>query len=79
MGYLCSTRGSSPGFLKTLEKKNPQIKSQISPLLRMSWPRVEEEKERKALKQKQKINGDWRKIDQNLTAISEAESFRSAQ
>lgn len=45
----------------------------------MSWPRVEEEKERKALKQKQKINGDWRKIDQNLTAISEAESFRSAQ
>lgn len=60
---LCSTRGSSPGILKKhLREKKPQIKSQISSLLRMSWPRVEEEKRKKSSEAKAE---DQRRLEKN--------------
>lgn len=49
LGYLSCAPQEVPLLVfkkNTLEKK-PQIKSQISSLLRMSWPRVEEEKRKK--------------------------------
>lgn len=52
---------------KHLREKKPQIKSQISSLLRMSWPRVEEEKRKKSSEAKaedqRRLEKNWSKSD----------------
>lgn len=61
--YLVLHKRFLSWYLKknTLEKK-PQIKSQISSLLRMSWPRVEEEKRKKSSEAKAE---DQRRLEKN--------------
>lgn len=66
--YLVLHKRFLSWYLKknTLEKK-PQIKSQISSLLRMSWPRVEEEKRKKSSEAKaedqRRLEKNWSKSD----------------
>lgn len=63
-GYLSCAPQEVPLLVfkkNTLEKK-PQIKSQISSLLRMSWPRVEEEKRKKSSEAKAE---DQRRLEKN--------------
>lgn len=60
--YLVHKRFLSWYFKKHLRGKKPQIKSQISTLLRMSWPRVEEEKRKKSSEAKAE---DQRRLEKN--------------
>lgn len=68
LGYLSCAPREVPllVFKKNWEKK-PQIKSQISSLLRMSWPRVEEEKRKKSSEEKaedqRRLEKNWSKCD----------------
>lgn len=69
LGYLSCAPQEVPLLVfkkNTLEKK-PQIKSQISSLLRMSWPRVEEEKRKKSSEAKaedqRRLEKNWSKSD----------------
>lgn len=69
LGYLSCAPQEVPllVFKKNTWEKKPQIKSQISSLLRMSWPRVEEEKRKKSSEAKaedqRRLEKNWSKSD----------------